>query len=718
MKDASARPHSSHRVWLWLLLAVVGLALLLRVLNLAALAGSPLFTRPMIDGRAYDQWAVQITQGKAPHEPFYQDPLYPYFLAAIYSVFGHSYWAVYLVQLLLGLGTVLLVFDTTRRVFDRRAGVVAALVAALYGPFIFYESQIEKTVLAVFLVALLLWLLVRGVQHKGHQGPMQDAECRVQHAESKTRKRSGIGEAVWWALGTGIALGLAVLTRANLLVFAPLLPAVFYFMSAGGRQAALRNAAVSLLGVIVVIAPVAIRNSSIAREFTLTTTQGGQNLYIGNCEYNRVGQYVVLPWVRPHPDFEQTDFRDYANKAAGRRLSYSGVSSFYASQAIKWATTHFSGFLVLFGRKLQLYISNYEVPDNQDVYFFARYSWVLRLPLLTFGIVFGLGLAGMILLLRRNRVRLLLVLFFAGYALTVVVFFVFSRYRIPALPALLPFVGGLVVWLWERRPRTSPNAECRMQSAECKGQVVEGRSPKAAGSKRLAGGGWRSAAGGLLLAMAGAAVTLWPAHRSGAFETAQCLVNLAASYYHERDTTRAIATYHEALSIKPEQGEALRSLGTIAFERKDYPQALGLLRRAQKSEPASPAVSQYLGKTFVALQQLDSAYIAYARAIRLAPGRAEYRFELATILQKFGQFDAALAQYDTMIMLAPENPSVRHNHAVALYMAGRLQAAWDEMMTARRLGGEVRPDFEQMLRSAMEKPAEGNQPQTNADGRR
>jgi len=660
----------------------------------------------MIDGQVYDQWALTIKSGSAAREPFYQDPLYPYFLAVIYTVFGHSFWAIYLVQLLLGLALLLLVFDTTRRLFDNRAGVVAAALAALYQPFIFYESQVEKTALAVFLVALMLWMLVRSAHRRG----AETAEKPGVH-----RRESAVSRSLDWALGPGVALGLAALTRANLLVFALLLPIVFYLFHRRGaesaerarrplrlggeneRRAALRNAAASLLGAATVIAPVAIRNSVLAHEFALTTTQGGQNLYIGNNEYNRVGQYVTLPWVRPHPDFEQTDFRDYANKAAGRRLSYAGVSSFYTGQAIKWATTHFRDFLVLTGRKLQLYISNYEVPDNQDIYFFARYSWILRLPLLTFGIVFGLGLAGMILLLRRNRLRRLLVLFFAGYALTVIVFFVFSRYRVPALPALLPFAGGFVMWLWERRPRSANRNP---------GTKTEIRRDSPGFPKRKSLGqslNFRFV-GGLLLAVAGVAVTLWPAHRSGPFETAQCLVNLAASYYHERDTARAIATYHEALGVKPGQGEALRSLGIIAYERKDYAQAGELLTRAVQTEPANPVASQYLGKTFEATQQLDSAYIAYARAIRLAPGRAEYRFELATILQKYGQFDAALAQYDTMIVLAPDNPSIRHNHAVALYMAGKLQAAWDEMQAARRLGGTIRPDFEQMLRGATGKP--------------
>jgi hypothetical protein len=86
--------------------------------------------------------------------------------------------------------------------------------------------------------------------------------------------------------------------------------------------------------VFLVITPVSVRNSILAREFILTTTQAGQNLYIGNSPYNTTGQYQAPPWVRPTPEFEQSDFAGYADNAAGKTLSYSGVSRFYARAAL------------------------------------------------------------------------------------------------------------------------------------------------------------------------------------------------------------------------------------------------------------------------------------------------------------------------------------------------------------------------------------------------
>jgi Flp pilus assembly protein TadD len=646
----------------WLLLAVLALGLGLRVANLADVSNSPFFTRPVIDGQAYDNWAMAIVKGKAPAQPFYQDPLYPYFLALVYSVFGHGYWAVYLFQLALALVFLLLVYDTTRRLFDRRAGIMATAMAALYKPFIFYESQVEKTSLAVFLTALFLWLFVRSL--------------RSDHSSFGLRTSSFL-----WPLATGIALGLVALTRSNTLLFAPLLPLAYLLnrsRSPASRssfivhRSSFVSALLSVLGVLVVIAPVSIRNSILAREFTLTTTQAGQNLYIGNSPYNTTGQYQAPPWVRPTPEFEQSDFAEYANKAAGKTLSYSEVSRFYTRAALNWATSHGRDFAKLLWRKTVLYFNNLEVPDNQDLYFFARYSWVLRLPLLSFGLVFALGLAAMILL-ARGLGRLSMVVFYFGYAASVITFFVFSRYRIPALPALLPFAGAMLPWLADTyNARPSPHA------------------PRPQFPARLAGG--------LALILAAFSLTLYPVHHgSGKTEAAQSLVNLGSLYFHEGDTARAVATYKEALATQPGHAEASRNLGIIMLGRNDVDRAFQLLSDAARGDPSNPTTHLFLGKIYERRAQLETAYLEFGEAVALAPGRVEFRFELATALQQLDKYREALAQYDTMIQLAPDNPMIRHNYAVCLYNIGRLDDARIQLEEARRLGGPINPRFDSLL---------------------
>ena len=545
----------------WLLLAVLALGLGLRVANLADISDSPFFTRPMVDGQAYDRWALAII-GRAENpevkaavnQPFFQDPLYPYFLALIYTVFGHSYWAVYLFQLVLALVFLLLVYDTARRLFDWRAGIMAAAMAALYKPLIFYDGQIEKTALAVFLTALFLWLFLRTASRK------------PQAASRKARTGD-----VLWPMASGVALGLVALTRANALLFAPLLPlALALNPQAASRRLRIGAAASSLLGVLLVIAPVSIRNSLLTREFTLTTTQAGQNLYIGNSPYNTTGQFEAPPWVRPTPGYEQADFAEHARKTANRELSPGQVSRFYVRAALDWARTRPRDFAGLLWRKTVLYFSNYEVSDNQDIYFFSRYSWVLRLPLLSFGLVFALGLAAMILF-ARGLGRLSLVIFFFASAVSVIAFFVFSRYRIPTLPALLPFAGAMPPWLADSySARPAPHVAGRSSS------IVHRSSFPA----RLAGG--------LALILAAFALTLYPVqHGTDEAGAAQSLVNLATVFCDEGDTAKAIATYEEVLKTQPGHSEASKNLGAIMLGRNNVDRAFQLLSDAARTDPSN-----------------------------------------------------------------------------------------------------------------------------------
>jgi len=661
-----ARPVKRTPTRIWLLLAILALGLGLRIANLIDVSDSPFFTRPVVDGQTYDRWALAIIgRAQSPavktavNGPFYQDPLYPYFLALVYAVCGHSYVAVYVIQLALAMALLLLVYDTARRLFDWRAGIAAAAMAALYKPFVFYESQIEKTALAVFVTALFLWALVRSL------GPRSSATPNPRPLT-----------AFLWPFAAGLALGLAALTRANALLFAPLLPlALALRPQATSRKLRIGAAASGLLGVLFVIAPVSIRNSLLTHEFTLTTTQAGQNLYIGNSQYNTTGQYQAPPWVRPSPEFEQPDFAEYARKIANRELSPGQVSRFYVGAALDWTKTRTRDFARLLWRKTVLYFNNFEVPDNQDVYFFSRYSWVLRLPLLSFGIVFGLGCAAMILTARRLG-RLSLVIFFFGYSVSVIAFFVFSRYRIPALPALLPFAGAMLPWLADSySARSSPAAPRRSSFPP-----------------RLAGG--------LALILAAFALTLYPVHRgTGKTEAAQCLANLASALYHEGDTARALETYEEALATQPGHSESSRNLGIIMLGRNNLGRAFQLFSDAVRTDPANPSNRVYLGRLYQRQGQPEAARVEFRRAITLAPGRVEFRFELATALQQVDSYPQALAQYDTMIRLAPDNPVVRHNFAVCLYNTGRLDEARDQLEAARRLGGPVNPRFDSLLRT-------------------
>jgi 4-amino-4-deoxy-L-arabinose transferase-like glycosyltransferase len=398
------------------LAGILALAAGLRVAHVLALRGTVWFDHLVVDPAFYDAWARRIAAGDwlGGDRAFYMDPLYPYALAGLYALVGRDLLVVRLVQVGLSVASCAFVARLGRRVGGPAVGLVAALGFALYKPEIFYTTEIEKTCLSVFLVSAALALFF----------------------EPSLAGRTA----------SGLALGLASLTRANLLLMGPLGALALLRLPAGGRRAA----ALFLAGFACALAPVAWRNHHVAGAWVLTTTQGGQNFYIGNNPANLSGSYGTLPFVRGNPAFEEDDFRAEAERRAGRPLDAGAVSRFWYGEALRFLAARPDVAVELALRKVALFFNDFEISDNQDQYLLERDSWVMRLPLPGFGLVFALAAFGAIVGLRSSPPVRALCIFTAVYALSVAAFFVFSRYRIQVVPALLPIAALGVGELWRR----------------------------------------------------------------------------------------------------------------------------------------------------------------------------------------------------------------------------------------------------------------------------
>lgn len=524
----------------WLLPAVLVLAAAFRLAHVLALSSTPFFDNLGLDCLVYDEWGQRIAAGDwIGDRIFYQDPLYPYFLGVLYALFGRHLMLVYLLQVGFGVATCWLTARLGHRVFGTAAGNLAGLMAALFAPSIFYEVQIEKTFLSVFLVAAFLVLFL----------------------DRRAARR----------VAAGAVLALACLTRANLIVFIPLGFGLLLFERAegAGREhrgalydflrvpdaRGLRQAAAFLLGCALVLTPVVLRNYAVQGQWVLTTSQAGQNFYIGNNPLNTTGSYIVPPSIRPDPRYEETDFRAAAEREAGRKLSPSEVSDFWSDKA--W--THirenptFAQMMIL--RKFMLFWNDYEVPDNLNMYLLERWSWVLRLPLLGIGAITAFALLGGAVAFRRNADVRIVSGFVVVYCATVVAFFVFSRYRIQVVPVLMVLGAHGLLWLVE--------------------QVRRAR--------------WDVVAGGVAAVVMTGFVCFqrfeWT-DRTRAI--AISLNNLGALYGQLGETDKAIATYEEAVALSP-QGVvgAMRLLGDHYLRTGDLDRAEKHMRQVVTIKPES-----------------------------------------------------------------------------------------------------------------------------------
>ncbi|MBW8876437.1 MAG: tetratricopeptide repeat protein [Acidobacteria bacterium] len=578
--------------------AILALALALRLAHWWAVREQPFFAWLAMDSQEYDRWAQEIAAGDwLGSQVFFQAPLYPYLLAVLYTVFGRSLDAVYLAQIALAVAGCYALYRAGREMAGEDVGLGAALLAAVYGPFLFYDAQLAKESPAVAVTSFLLWALA---------------------AARGRPERPG----TWRWLGVGALLGVLALLRENALLLLPFLLPLAWSREGGGR-AFLRRGGALVAGLVLALLPVAVRNGVVGGkggDFLPTTFQGGVNFYIGN-NPQADGTYQPIVPGKQIPALERREPVRVAEQAAGRRLTGGEVSRYWLGRSLDWARREPGAFLRLQIRKLGMFWSWYEWPDAVDYYHVKTLSPVLRLPLLEFGGAVLLALAGLVLARSHLNLFAPALLFALGWMLSTIVFFLFSRYRLPVVPALLVF-GGVTL-------------------------------------SRLAEA-WRPGLAAIVLA-----ALLLP--RAMGFEPRMDLVeyNLGRLYDEQGRPAAAREHYQAAFVLNPKDFLACLNLGNLAARQGDWATALRFYQRAAALEPRSDDAESNQGGVYLALGDLAQAEAHLDRALALNPQNLPALQNKTLLLARRGDLQGARELNRRLLELDPANPA-------GLRLGGRL----------------------------------------------
>jgi 4-amino-4-deoxy-L-arabinose transferase-like glycosyltransferase len=399
------------------------LAAALRAAYVASVADEPSVRYPSLDALAYHRWALAIQEGEwLGDRIYYQDPIYPLFLAGLYTLFGAGSIGVLFAQCALDAASVVLLYATALTLFGFVPALVAGVIASGYVVFLFYVALLLKAPLLLFLFNLAFYLLVRAATGRDFR---------------------------WW-LAAGLALGLAALARGNAMLFVPLLLLWIALDRESPQRRRLGNAAAVSAGILLALAPVTLRNYAVGGELVVLNSQGGQNFYIGNFRGNNSGTYRKPPFLRASPIHEEEDFKRAAEQATGRKMTPSEVSSYWWRRGLEEIRADPGHFLRHTLRKLRLLVNHHELADNYSFNFVAEVGApMLRWPLPSYAALFPLALCGAVFARRRRGVVLLLAFWFA-YAASLIMFFNLSRLRLPLVPLVIVFGAFALVEIAQR----------------------------------------------------------------------------------------------------------------------------------------------------------------------------------------------------------------------------------------------------------------------------
>ena len=409
----------------WFLVAVVLCSLILRLIYLAEVRHNPFFEHPRLDALFHDIWAQGIASGDViGNKVFFRAPFYPYFLAAFYAVFGHNYVVPRIAQHLLGILSLVVLYLLARRLFGIRTAVAATLLASFNAILIYFEGELLFDSLLV--LACLIWLLII-------------EKCREQHSPR-----------LWlWA---GIVYGVICCIRPPFLAIAPLLfggLAWNSFASGSGREGR-RIVFALVLGCLLPILPITIRNYIVGNDLVLIAYQGGVNFFIGN-NPEADGHSSMMPGPRG-ASWENRDETYLVEKELGHPPSPSEESWFWYKKGIQFMVDEPLQYASLLAKKAYLFWNWYEIPNNQNFYSFRKYSALLRLLPIGFWLVGPLGLLGIIMAVRERR-NLFPIGFVLSYAAIMILFFVCDRFRLPIVPFLCIFGAYALVSIFDMTRR-------------------------------------------------------------------------------------------------------------------------------------------------------------------------------------------------------------------------------------------------------------------------
>jgi len=228
------------------------------------------------DTQIYDTIALNLTRGlgytvdgSTPH--VIRPPLYPFFLAGIYSVFGHSLLAVRLIQAVIGSLTVIFICKLGLTISDNRmVGIVSALIACFYPRLLMPVAYILSESLTTFLLIVSVWLLTESIKR-----------CKIT-----------------LGLGAGFLLGLVTLSLPATLAFAAFSCAGLFLIYRRSRRWFPLWAGFSV-AMMIAIAPWTIRNYVAFKTFipvAIDVGTGGSYLELGG-DYNVLDYSILVLFI-------------------------------------------------------------------------------------------------------------------------------------------------------------------------------------------------------------------------------------------------------------------------------------------------------------------------------------------------------------------------------------------------------------------------------------
>ncbi len=368
-----------------ILLLIIVLAIVLRV-GLAFYLGDTIeeVRGGTYDQISYDALAQRVANGygfsfavnswpyaQAGQPTAFWSYLYTLFLAAVYALVGHHpLWARLLQAVIAGVLMPWFTYRLGSRVFDKRVGLIAAGITAVYFYYILYAGSLMTE---SFYIVGILWTVDVSLR-------LVDAITNGRAVGSRINRK----RLIWLSVEFGLALGISLLLRQVILFFFVILIMWILWLCkrAARTQQAMAALALAAAVVVMMLAPWIIRNYAVFGRFTMPNTNSGFAFFWSNHPvYGTQFEAVLSPEHGvTYQDLIPEELRSLDEAALDKALLQRGLAFVYADPA---------RYILLSLSRFPIYFQFWPTTDSTWISNFARvFSFGLILPL----VIYGLGL--------------------------------------------------------------------------------------------------------------------------------------------------------------------------------------------------------------------------------------------------------------------------------------------------------------------------------------
>lgn len=580
---------------------------------------SPFFQPLLLDAKYYHEWALRIIQGDV-GGVFYGLPLYPFFVASVYKLFGVSVAAVKWTQIFLGMVTLYFIYRSGEKLFDAKTAFWGTLLAAFYGPIVFHEGIFIPEALGLPLYAASFFA------------------CCVLMEKPSTRS----------AVLTGILMGLAALTKAGILLFAFSF-LVYVFVKVKSPQKG-KAVLLCLSALLLTLAPVTAHNWIRGKDLVPLTSHAGFNFYVGN-HPGAEGVFSAPEGTGGNVEAQIEDSRQIAESAAGRPLKPSEVSKYWSAKAWDFILREPFDFFKLCLRKLALFFDAREISDVEDYRFAANYAGILKLPWPDFTWLGPLLFLGLALGFRTMKHRTLFVLWTSAYLFGMIFFFVNARYRLPLLPVFFPVAAfganAFLTVLRQRRWKEAGLGFLALAAGVILGQLHLVGTDHSRDFVNAADAYAEMNALPVSLQYYEQALKIDPQYAKANLGMALTLTKL-------RREEEAKGYYEKTLTLDPRNSQAWNNLGLWYDRKGDLAEAERHFLKALELKPTSSQAHNNLGMIYGKRGDADGAVREFEKSLVLNPTGARAHSNLALMVYKQGDVARAKALWEKALVLDPQ----------------------------------------------------------------